>query len=201
MTFLDGFFHFTLNIIIPDKSVYSLKKIKLPRHSQEEPERFYTKVIALCHAYDQDIVVCSTKEDAKHGTLVVPNPINANEVQHWIKVDPIDIKELHAAIKLYPRADFSLYFYNLEKFQEFRLLNYPSTLKLYYIDRENLRQIYLNESSSQVWEFVVVGMLDTYLCIYDKKSQLKLNLHFDLLERYHGNSHVSAMRDKEILTK
>lgn len=117
MSFVDGFFSFSVQLSHVARQVYDTIRVKVVKHPDESLEYLVARVLAYYHAYSADLVFTQGLYTPKEPTLRAQNAIAA--CTQWIEVGEVDSKKLRHAVRKNSDTEFSVYFFDDAQVQQF----------------------------------------------------------------------------------
>lgn len=117
MSFVDGFYSFNLEINNIDQSMYTVARLKTPKHPYESHEHLFIRTIALAHAYEDGLEFSEGLYQPNQPTIWRKNIIG--DLLTWVEVGLPPKKRLLQAIRQNTTSMFRVYFYEALQPEEF----------------------------------------------------------------------------------
>jgi uncharacterized protein YaeQ len=158
MTFVAGFYSFSIELNNSDRGAFAKFRLKLPRHELESREHFYARLIAFLHSYTEGLSFAHELSDPKLPTIWHTDAIS--NVATWIQVGVPEKRKLELSLKHHPHAEHRVYFRSAtDDIQRFCHLlrgsrtNWVQNIEFYLIESALLESLEQCESSSSDWVF------------------------------------------------
>lgn len=116
MSFVDGFYTFSLQIMHIESNVYESIRIKTPKHPEETLEHLTARVLALAHSFETGIEFSEGVYRPELPAIQVPDGIGG--LKKWVDVGSPDPKKIRNALNSF-RAAYSVYFFSADHLQQF----------------------------------------------------------------------------------
>ena len=117
MTFVDGFYTFSVELADTERQVYESLRVKTPKHPAESWEHLSARVLAYLHLYQPGQEFTRGLFELKEPTIWRRDVLG--ETQLWVQVGTTDPHKLMRAVKTHPGAEFRVYFFESEQSERF----------------------------------------------------------------------------------
>lgn len=164
MTFVSGFFNFTIDLNHADQEVFTSFRLKIPRHELESSEYFYSRIVAYLHAYRPEIEVTRGLSAPKDPSIWVRDALGT--ISLWVHVGVPEKRKLELSLKQNQTAEHRIYLSSHEEIQDFchhlrgSTTNWVQHVLFYRIPTSLLHEIADTETSSPHWS---VSFIDNHL--------------------------------------
>ena len=155
MTFIAGFYSFSIELNNADRDAFEKFRLKLPRHELESPLHFYARLIAYLHSYTAELSFAPESSDPKLPTMWRRDAIG--NILCWIQVGSPEKRKLELSLKQHPQAEHRVYFFVPDDIARFchhlrgSKTNWIQDIQFYAIDPALLEELQTHESSSSEW--------------------------------------------------
>jgi len=160
MSFAAGFYNFTVDLNHTDRGVFTLFRVKTPRHPNETIEHLFARMIAYAHAYRDGQTFSHGLFEPKEPTIWHKEV--TGETLLWLNVGAPDKKKIEVTLRAHPRAEHRIYFYDPEQIHQFCHMlrgsktNWVKDVQFYLIPSTILQELIPLESSSPNWSATIV---------------------------------------------
>jgi len=178
MTFIAGFFSFSIELNNADRGAFAKFRTKLPRHELESTTHFYARIVAYLHAYTQELSFSQDFSDIKQPTLWCRDTVGS--VLSWIHVGVPEKRKLELSLKQNQEAEHRVYCYTPDDIPRFchhlrgSKSNWIRAVQFFSIEESLLSSLEEHESSSSEW---VVSCIDDriYITVDDQTIEADLS--------------------------
>lgn len=166
MTFVDGFYSFSLEINHTDKGEYRKLRFKVPKHPHETFEHLIARVVAYSYTWSEGLEFSEGLFQPKDPTIKTTNVIG--EIERWIEIGCPDMDKVERALRYHPAADFLIFFYEQQQIAKFcdylrgSKSNWAEKIKFFSISSAALEKLGQDLPSSSRW---IVTFTDGYFFV------------------------------------
>lgn len=160
MTFVAGFYNFSIELNQSDRGLFAAFRLKTPRHESESLAHFYARMISFLHCYRQGQEFTRDTSDPKMPTIWERDAVGA--IHLWVHVGLCDKRKLEVSLKQHPKATHIVYFFDEVQKQSFchhlrgSKTNWVKDVLFYQISPTFLEELARYESSSPHWTATIV---------------------------------------------
>jgi uncharacterized protein YaeQ len=161
MTFVAAFYNFSIELNHSDRGLFTVFRLKIPRHELESVESMYARLLAYLHCYQSGQEFTRGTSESKEPTIWHKDEIG--ELLSWVEVGAVGKRKLEVSLKQHPSATHSVYFF--EDFQVHAFChqlrgsktNWVKDVHFYRIPVSLLEEMLPHETTSPHW---VVSIID-----------------------------------------
>ena|GEM_PF-1051575 len=199
MTFVAGFYNFSIELNQADQGLFVAFRLKTPRHELESPQHFYARMTSFLHCYRQGQEFTRDTLDPKLPTIWEKDAVGALHL--WVKVGLCDKRTIEVSLKQHPKAMHVVYFFEESQKQSFchhlrgSKTNWIRDVQFYQLCPSFLEKLAMYESSSPQWTVTIV---DNRIYINVDGNDLESDISpIDIWEAYQEslNSHQAQTAD------
>ncbi len=172
MSFISGFYGFTINLSAPARDQYATLRFKLPLYIDEQPEELIAKVLVYCHAYESGLTFSDPSMYGKEPTII--NRDIVGEISSWVEVGLPEEERLRRALRHSKEAKKSIYFRERAEANDFcfylrgSTTNWVEQVNFYLLDPEFSAKIAETLTSSSRWDITFCD--ETVYCSIDGET-------------------------------
>lgn len=161
MSFVDGFYTFTVALTNADRGLYEQLRVKLAKHPHESAEYLCARMLAFVHCYEQGLEFSQGLFEPKEPTIWKKDVLG--ELLCWIETGVPDKKKLQHALRQHKQTRHLIYFYEPGHSEEFchsclrgSNSNWVAPIEFFEIDGGFLTEAAALLSSRVKWEITIV---------------------------------------------
>lgn len=199
MTFIAGFYNFSIDLNHSDRGVFASFRIKTPRHELEPHVHLYARLMAYLHAYREGLEFSQGVSEPKEPAIWQRDEIG--NILTWIEIGTPEKRKLEVSLKQHPKAEHRVYFYEPEDLPRFCHLlrgskaNWIKEVQFYSIPQDLLFKLVELDTSSPHWS---VTFVDDRMYLGINGHDLEATIaHVDIWDEYQRS--LTASNEGELL--
>lgn len=197
MTFVAAFYNFSIELNHSDKGLFTVFRLKIPRHELESVEHMYARLLAYLHSYQSGQEFTRRTGESKEPTIWHKDEIG--ELISWIEVGVAEKRKLEVSIKQHPSASHTVYFFEDSQISAFchqlrgSKTNWVKDVQFFHIPASLLEELLPYETTSPHW---VVSIIDNRIYLNVEGVDLEADISpIDIWQRYQDSLAESAAGD------
>jgi uncharacterized protein YaeQ len=186
MTFIAGFYNFSIDLNHSDRGIFSAFRIKTPRHELESRVHLYARLIAFLHAYREGLEFSQGVSEPREPAIWQQDEIG--NILTWIEIGTPEKRKLELSLKQHPKSEHRVYFYQQDDLSRFCHMlrgskaNWIKKVLFYTLPQDLLLQLEGLDTSSPHWS---VSFIDdrVYLQVNDHDLEASI-VQIDIWDEY-----------------
>lgn len=179
MTFVEGFYSFSISLTNTDRDQYEKVRFKTAKHPHESFELLTARVLAYMHCYRVGLEFSQGLFNVKEPTMWSKDVIGGIEL--WAEVGVPEQKKLLKALREHRPGgtEYYVYFYHPDQIEAFCMMlrgsksNWVKDVQFFEIDAGVVERIIPTLSTSQSWQITVV---DNALYLYTDEAEFETTI-------------------------
>lgn len=159
MSFVDGFYSYTLEITNSERETYVKVRVKTPKHPLESLEHLNARTLAFAHSYREGSEFTQGYYAPEEPTIQAKDILGAHLL--WAQLGTPERKKLERALRYGDQCEYRVYFLTREDIDSFCHLlrgsrqNWIEHIHFYLIDQTTIAAISEHPRSSSHWQLTV----------------------------------------------
>jgi uncharacterized protein YaeQ len=180
MSFIDGFYRFSVDLNNSNTNIYKHLQFKVAKHPDESLEFLLKRVCVYLFNYKEGIELTQGLFDLKLPSIWARDVVE--NITDWVEVGLPDKKKIALAVKQNPKAKISIFFLTTEEINSFchflkgSTENWTKNISFYLLEGDDLISLFQNNTSGLR---LTVNIFDLNMFIIDQDEN---NLTVDFKE-------------------